>query len=444
MFFSLLGPLQVVDGDRNIALGAPKHRALLALLLLRRGEPVSAESRAEELWAGEPPATGTKAVRVYIGELRKALGAEVIVTQGGGYALPLDGRQTDLARFERLAADGLRRLDEGDPEAAATMLREALGLWRGPALADFRYDEFAQNEITRLEEARMAALEARIEADLALGREDELVPELQALVREHPLRERLRGQLMVALYRAGRQAEALDVYREGRRRLVEELGIEPGGELQELDRAILAHDASIGVPRRRLLSRRVRRRPALLVGLGGFVVVAAAATALAISLTRSGGGGISSVVQGNSLAAIDPATGRGVAEVPVGATPAAVGVGGGASWVLNADDQAISRVDAETKDVRALAIGATPTDLAAGAEGVWVGNGGKLARAQFAGTTAVALTRLNARTGAALADVALPRTGSARSNVAQNHIALAAGSVWAIAPDFTLVRIDSR
>jgi YVTN family beta-propeller protein len=442
MFFSLLGPLQVVDGDRNIAIGAPKHRALLALLLLRRGEPVSAERLAEELWAGEPPATGTKAVRVYIGELRKALGAEVIVTQGVGYALPLDGQQTDLARFESLEAEGRRRLDEGDAEGAAPVLREALALWRGPALADFRYHEFAQNEITRLEEARMAALEARIDADLALGREDELVPELQALVREYPLRERLRGQLMVALYRAGRQAEALDVYRDGRRRLVEELGIEPSRGLQELERAILAQDESIGVARRRLLSRRAPRRPALLVGLGGFLVVAAAATALAISLTRSGGGGISSVVQGNSLAAIDPSTGRVVAVAPVGATPATVAVGGGAVWVLNADDQTISRVDAETKDVRTLAIGATPTDLAAGPEGVWVGNGGKLARAQFAGTAAVALTRLDAHTGAVLANVPLPRTGSSRSNVAQNHIALAAGSVWAIAPDFSLVRID--
>src|SRR6266516_5366442 len=366
MFFSLLGPLQVVDGDRNIALGAPKHRALLALLLLRRGEPVSAESLAEELWAGEPPATGTKAVRVYIGELRKALGAEVIVTQGVGYALPLDEHQTDLARFESLEAEGRRRLDEGDAEGAAPVLREALARW-GPALA---------------------------------------------------------------------------VYRDGRRRLVEELGIEPSRGLQELERAILAQDESIGLARRRLLSRRVRRRPALLVGLGGFLVVVAAATALAISLTRSGGGGISSVVQGNSLAAIDPSTGRVVAVVPVGATPAAVAVGGGAVWVLNADDQTISRVDAKTKEVRTLAIGATPTDLAAGPEGVWVGNGGKLARAQFAGSTAVALTRLDAHTGAVLANVPLPRTGSSRSNVAQNHIALAAGSVWAIAPDFSLVRID--
>jgi len=259
VFFSILGPLRVVDEDREIPLGAPKHRALLVLLLLRHGESVSVESLAEELWAGEPPATATKAVRVYVGELRKALGADVIATVGGGYAIPLDGHETDVERFEGLATEGRRRLDEGDAEHAATMLREALALWRGPALADFRYDDFAQQELTRLDEARMAALEARIDADLALGREDELVAELQALVREYPLRERLRGQLMLALYRAGRQAEALDIYREGRRRLVEELGIEPGRTLRELERAILAQDESIGAPRRRLPSR--ARRP---------------------------------------------------------------------------------------------------------------------------------------------------------------------------------------
>jgi YVTN family beta-propeller protein len=442
VFFSLLGPLQIVDEGREIPLGAPKQRALLALLLLRHGESVAVDSLAEQLWAGEPPATATKAVRVYVGELRKALGADVIVTWGGGYAIPLESHETDVERFQRLASDGRRRLDDGDAAGAAGLFREALALWRGSPLADFRYDDFAQTEITRLEEGRMAVLEARIDADLALGREDELVPELQALVREYPLRERLRGQLMLALYRAERQAEALDLYREGRRLLVEELGVEPGRALQDLERAILAHDDSIGLQRRRPPARTVRRRPALLVALGGLLVAAAAATAVAIDLTRSGGGAIASVVQGNSLAAVDPSTGRVVAEVPVGATPAAVAFGNGAVWVLNADDQTISRVDERTKEVRTLAIGATPTDLATGASGVWVGNGGKLARAQFAGAAALAVTRLDPRTGAVVANVSLPRIGSTRSNVTAHHIAVAAGSVWAIAPDFSLVRID--
>jgi DNA-binding SARP family transcriptional activator/ABC-type branched-subunit amino acid transport system substrate-binding protein/streptogramin lyase len=441
VLFSLLGPFRVVDGERTIAVDAPKQRALLVLLLLRRGEPVTVESLCEELWAGEPPATATKAVRVYVAQLRKALGADVVVTEGGGYTLPLDRHETDVERFEGLVGEGRRHLDAQDANRAATVLREALSLWRGPALAELRYEEFAQREVARLEEARLAALGARIEADLALGREDELVPELQALVREHPLRERLRWQLMLALYRVGRQAEALDVYRNARRLLVEELGIEPSRELQELERAILAQDASIGVPRRRIRSA-ARRRPAVLLALGGGLIVAAAAAAVAVTLTRSGEGGVSSVVQGNSVAAVDPASGRVVAELPVGATPAVVAVGEGAVWVLNADDQTISRIDPRTKEVRTLGIGATPTDLAAGAGSVWIGNGGRLARAQFAGTTATAVTRLDPRTGAVRATVALPRAGRARSNVAQNHIAIAGGYVWAIAPDFSLVRID--
>jgi YVTN family beta-propeller protein len=442
VLFSLLGPLQITEEGRELSLGAPKHRALLALLLLHRGASVAVESLAEQLWAGEPPATATKAVRVYVGELRKALGAHVIVTQGGGYAIPLETHEIDVEQFERLAAEGRRSLDGGDASSAAALFTEALGLWRGAPLADFTYDDFAQSEIARLEESRLAALEARIDADLALGREDELVPELQGLVREHPLRERLRGQLMLALYRAGRQAEALDLYREGRRLLVDELGVEPGRALQDLERAILAHDDSIGLGRRRLRTPAVRRRPALLVALGGLLLAAAGATALAIELTRSGGGGIASVVQGNSLAAVDPSTGRIVAEVPVGATPTAVAFGNGAVWVLNADDQTISRVDESTKDVRTLAIGATPTDIAAGPQGVWVGNGGKLARAQFAGAAAIAVTRLDAHTSAVVASVSLPRMGSTRSNVTAHHIAVAAGAVWAIAPDFSLVRID--
>jgi DNA-binding SARP family transcriptional activator len=253
MRFSLLGPLRVERADQDVLLGAPKLRALLALLLLRRGETVSVETLAEELWAGEPPATGTKAVRVYVGQLRKALGADVIVTESGGYTIPCDGHDLDVERFEALAAEGRTRLEDGEAELAATRLRDALALWRGPALADFRYDEFAQKDIIRLDEARLAVLETRIDADLALGREDELVPELQALVGEHPLRERLRGQLMLALYRSGRQAEALDVYREGRRLLVDELGIEPSRPLQELERAILAQDGAIGPRRRRRL-----------------------------------------------------------------------------------------------------------------------------------------------------------------------------------------------
>src|SRR5581483_5440871 len=168
MFFGLLGPLEVRDGGREIDLRAPKQRALLALLLLRRGAVVTVERLAEQIWAGDPPATATKAVRVYVGELRKSLGADVIATRAGGYVIPKEGTETDIEQSEQLAAEGRQQLEGQDVEGAAASFREALDLWRGPALVDFRYDDFAQQEIVRLEDARLAALEARIDADLAL------------------------------------------------------------------------------------------------------------------------------------------------------------------------------------------------------------------------------------------------------------------------------------
>ena len=205
----------------------------------------------------------------------------MLVTRGGGYALDVGADDVDAARFERLAAEGREALERGDYRGAAETLREALGLWRGPPLADFAYESFAQNEIARLEEQRLVALEDRVEADLALGRHAALVSELETLVAEHPTRERLRGQLMLALYRAGRQSEALESYRDARRTLDEQLGLEPGPELQQLERAILNQDPAIDAPRRegpltslrRAPSRRrlgrVRRRPAARRGRGG-------------------------------------------------------------------------------------------------------------------------------------------------------------------------------
>jgi DNA-binding SARP family transcriptional activator/ABC-type branched-subunit amino acid transport system substrate-binding protein/streptogramin lyase len=441
--FCVLGPLEVIDGGRRIPLAAPKQRALLALLLLARGRPVSVDRLADGLWGDEAPATAVKTVQVYVGQLRKALGEDVLVTQGGAYAVPLDRHELDMERFDRLAAEGRGLLDEGAAKRAAETLRQALGLWRGPALADFAYEEFAQAEIARLEEERLAVLEARIDADLALGRHEQLVPELTGLVREHPLRERLRGQLMTALYRAGRQAEALEAYQDGRRLLVQELGIEPGPELQAIERAVLRQDEAIAAPRGRPLAAAGRRRGARLLAAGGLVVLAAAAAAIAIQMTR-GGGGIGTPVAGDSVVAVDPEGGRILAAVPVGATPSAITAGEGAIWTLNSDDRTISRIDPETKAVRTLGIGAIPTDVAAGGGGVWVGNGGKLGKAQFAGVTATAITRLDPRTGAAVGTTPLTRRGNASSNASEQHIAVAGDSVWAINPDFSVSRLDAE
>jgi DNA-binding SARP family transcriptional activator len=256
MDFQILGPLEVRREGQPVPLGAAKLRALLAILLLHAGEVVSSERLIDGIWGDEPPGTASHALQVYVAQLRKALepgharGAphRRVLTRAGGYLLHVEPGRLDAERFERLVAEGRRALDRGEPAAAATELREALALWRGPALADFTYAPFAQGEIARLEELRLVALDGRLEADLALGAHARLVGELESLVREHPLRERLRGQLMLALYRSGRQADALAAFQDARRTLVDELGIEPGPGLQGLQRDILEHRPGLDAP----------------------------------------------------------------------------------------------------------------------------------------------------------------------------------------------------
>ena len=211
---------------------------------MHAGEVVSSDRLIEELWGERAPATAAKTVQVYVSKLRKALGEGVVLTRAGGYVLDPDRTDVDVHRFEALVAEGHRAL-ASDPRGAARCLGDALALWRGQPLADFVYEPFAQGELARLEEARMAALEDRIDADLALGASTALVGELEALVREHPLRERLCGQLMLALYRAGRQAEALGVYQRARAHLAEELGLEPSPALKAIQAQILNQDPAL-------------------------------------------------------------------------------------------------------------------------------------------------------------------------------------------------------
>ena len=251
--FRILGSLEVWHDGRQVTVAGARQRALLASLLLHAGEVVSSDRLIDEVWGEEPPEAGAAALRVRISQLRRALGpaGELLVTRPPGYAVRLAPEQLDLQRFERLVEAGERALAGDDPEAAAENLREALALWRGSPLADFAYAPFAQAAIARLEELRLAATELRVEAELALGRHARLVGELQALVRAYPLRERPCAQLMLALYRDGRQAEALETYRAARSRLVDEVGLEPGPDLQELERRILAQDAGLLVDRPR-------------------------------------------------------------------------------------------------------------------------------------------------------------------------------------------------
>ena len=246
MEFRILGPLEVHGDSGLVALGPVKPRAVLAVLLLHPNRPVSAQRIAEALWGEAQPVDATRTVQVYVSRLRKALGdPEVIVTTPAGYRLRVRDDELDAERFERRVEAGRRALGAGRPEQAALLLREALGLWRGPPLAELEFEAFAQPEIARLEEQRLSAVEARVDADLAAGRHGALIGELQGLLSEHPTRERFAALLMLALYRSGRQADALEVYRDARRGLVEAAGVEPGRELQRLHEAVLNQDASL-------------------------------------------------------------------------------------------------------------------------------------------------------------------------------------------------------
>src|SRR6266511_1693286 len=242
MEFRILGPLEVVQDDQPVRLDRQRLRAFLAYLLLHANEPVSADTLIDQVWGPEAPKTASASLQNYISRLRKALGPELLLSRPPGYLLRVDPERFDLARFERLAAEARG----AEPRERAAKLRAALSLWRGRALEDLAFEPFAQEEARRLEEARLTVLEERIDAELELGQARELVGELEELVGQHPLRERLHGLLMRALYGAGRQADALAAYQQARRVLVDELGLEPSDELRALEQAILRQDASLG------------------------------------------------------------------------------------------------------------------------------------------------------------------------------------------------------
>jgi DNA-binding SARP family transcriptional activator len=243
--FRILGPLEIADETGLLLLGGLKQRAVLAILLLEAPKAVSTDRLIDALWAEQPPRTAATSLQNFISQLRKTLGADVLVTKPPGYALAIRPEQVDLTRFRGLVATA-RATTEAAKRAAA--MREALDLWRGAPLADFEFEPFAQSEIARLKEERLAAVEERIDADLEAGRHAEIAGEVEALVDRHPTRERLRAHLMLALYRSGRQADALEVYQGARRTLVEQLGIEPSRDLQQLHGQILRQDAGLRAP----------------------------------------------------------------------------------------------------------------------------------------------------------------------------------------------------
>jgi YVTN family beta-propeller protein len=423
MRFRILGPLEVWEDGRELELGAGRHRALLVFLLLHAGEVISADRLVDELWEERAPSSAAKLVQGHVSRLRRVLPPDSIVTRDSGYLLRSGG--SDALDFEQLLAGAA-----GEPREAADKLREALALWRGPPLGEFEYERWAQPEIARLQELRLVALEERIEADLLLGGAERLVPELEALVAEHPLRERLRAQLMLALYRSGRQADALGTFTDARRRLVGELGIEPGPELQELQRQVLTQDPGLlPPPRPRPLAdlARLRRRSLVAAAITGVV---AAAVAVPIFTLGGGGSGATRPLAGvgaNAVGVVDSSTGRIVGSAPLGASPSSIAYGQGSVWVTMPNEDSVSRIDPGTQTVeQTISAGNGPAGIAVGDGFVWVANG-------LAGTVWQIDPRTNG--GQVVAKIAV---GNGPTGVAYGL-----GGVWvANSVDRTVVRID--
>jgi YVTN family beta-propeller protein len=389
MEYRILGEVEVRDGDRLLTLHGRRERALLAYLLLHANEIVPTERLIGELWGESPPPTVAAALHVYISRLRKVLGENgtAIVTRSPGYVLEVDPEQVDARRFERLVDAGRRALSEGDPRRSAQLLRDALGLWHGTPLADVIEPEWAASEIRRLGELRLAALEDRIEADLQLGRHVQLVSELEGLAARHPLRERLRAQLMLALYRCGRQGDALQVYADTRRVLAEELGIDPSGSLRRLEQGILTQDPALDAPHSddTLPARTTRRRHRLFLVTG---LAAAGVAAGVIATVTSGGGPV--VVVPDSVAVIDTASNHVVKDISLGGRPSGIAAGAGALWVADYDDGTVVRIDPKTGATRAIAVGLEPESVTVGSNAVWATDGLRLVRidAHFGNVTA--------------------------------------------------------
>ena len=441
--FRILGPLEVLADGRQVQLAGARQRTVLAILLLHAGEVVSTDRLIDELWGDRPPADAQTALQQHVSRLRRQLEPHaVLVTRAPGYVIELEPGQLDLDRFRALRDRGRTELDEGRANEAARSFRAALELWRGRALADLENEPFAHDLIAALEDERLATLEARIDADLALGVHAELVGELRNHVRRHPLRERPRAQLMLALYRAGRQAEALDAYADARRVLVEELGLEPGPELQRLQQSILTHDVQLEAPSHRRATRSARG-----LVLVGAVVAALVLGALvaAVALGRDGGRDATVVVAPGEgvVVALDASTGTVRRRIPAGRTPSAIAVDDGVVWVVDADAQTVLRLSESSRVVETFSTGATPTDIAAGVGSAWVANGRPLERAQFVGPVATSVARLDATTGTERAEIRLPMRDAAFSNLVENHVAVQGDVVWVVTPDFAVVRIEA-
>jgi DNA-binding SARP family transcriptional activator len=393
--FRLLGPLEVFDGARAVAIGSGKRRSLLALLLLHGNEVVPADRLIDDLWGEHPPPTAAKGLQVYVSQLRRELAPKdsasnghVLVTRSNGYVLQVGPDDFDVQRFERLLDDGERALQANEPERAAQRLRDGLALWRGPPLADFAYEQFAQHEIARLEELHLVAIEQRIDADLALGRHAQVVGELDALVSRYPMRERVRAQSMLALYRCGRQAEALESYRDARRTMTEQLGLEPGPGLRDLEAKILAQSPELATPAapRRHARRETgeppgavattpaRRRAGALVILGAAMLLAAAVLFVAL---RSDDGAptqrnLALDLAKDSLVGLSPSGHGSDFAVPLPGRPTALAAARGRVFIATVDSTALTIVDERSRSSRMIPLSISPAAVATEGNRVWV------------------------------------------------------------------------
>jgi YVTN family beta-propeller protein len=437
--YRLLGPIEAGINGHALEIGGQKQRALLTILLLSANEPVSREVLIDRLWGECPPAGAQHTLEVYISRLRKTLKSAadeaVVLTRSGAYLLRVPSERIDIGRFERLAGEGRGALAAGAPGQAAAFLGEALAQWRGAPLAEVSDELFAQAEIARLNELRAGVIEDRTEADLALGRHGDVVSELEALIAVHPLRERLYQQLIIALYRCGRQAEALAVYRSARRVLMQELGIEPGPGLKRLERAILDQDVSLEPParhpepsaiasagRERSLSAGTAHRAQLLSAAGAVLAVTLALLVGGSQGPRGSGAPVSAgpdtvaVIDGSQdiLSTVVTGTGR----------PGGAAHGAGATWITDTADDLLLHVDQAGQVVDRIPVGRGPGGVAVAAGEIWVAN-------QLDGT----VSEVNPTAGAVVATIGV---GNGPDAVASGY-----QSVWvANVTDGTLSRID--
>lgn len=439
-YLQLLGPVEATVDGRSVPLGATKQRALLAMLALEANATVPVDRLVDGLWGEDPPPSAAKMVQLYVSQLRRLLiGDDVqIVTRGRGYELCLDGDAVDAVRFERLVERAGKEGD-GDGDAAA---RTALALWHGAALSDVATEPFASAEIRRLDELRLIAAERAIDGDLAAGRDHEALAALERLIAEHPLRERLHARRMLALYRSGRQVEALDAYRAARHRLVEEAGVEPGAELRELHDRVLRQDPALSRSRaaaptaaapiaaaadRPAAAEVPANPPRRFPSLGWSALVAAALAACLLAISRLTGDDHLASIDEDAVGVIDPAEGAIVTQYRhVGADPQMVVGGAGSVWIAHPATATVSRIRGGGRRLDTIDVGGRPSALAYGGGSVWVADEDHGDVAQIDPMAGRVIQRI--------------RVGNGLRALAVGH-----GALWAAtALDGEVVRVDLR